>query len=199
MQNVCIEQKSDLLQRHTFPYVMAMMGDGIKSYDNDKDGSEQQFAGCEVRHTQREQQQQRSRITQQIVQADFRAKGFPTRARLTYHKNNYLQLELMWREEDQWDQCFKKREIVLPEQIYLGFSAHTGEVYDNHDIISVVTKSIPPAVKEVAPPPQNNKKKSGSGSSVLGVLFKIVLAGALVGVLFVGYRFYDQRNRMKRF
>lgn len=30
------------------------MGDGIKSYDNDKDGSEQQFAGCEVRHTQRE-------------------------------------------------------------------------------------------------------------------------------------------------
>jgi mannose-binding lectin 2 len=109
-----------------------------------------------------------------------------------------LQLELIWREEDQWDQCFKKRDIVLPEQIYLGFSAHTGEVYDNHDIISIVTKSIPPAVKEVFAPPPNTKKRSG-GSGVLSVLFKIACAGGLVGVLFVGYRFYDQRNRMKRF
>jgi hypothetical protein len=42
-----------LLKRHTFPYVMAMLGDGIKSYDNDKDGSEQQFAGCEVKKKKR--------------------------------------------------------------------------------------------------------------------------------------------------
>lgn len=109
-----------------------------------------------------------------------------------------MQLELLWRQEDEWDVCFKQHDVVLPEQIYLGFSAHTGEVTDNHDIISVVTKSIPPAVKEAAPQPAKPQKKS-SGSGILSVFFKMVLAGGLVGVLFVGYRFYDQRNRMKRF
>lgn len=56
----------------------------------------------------------------------------------------------MWRDEDEWDQCFKVSglkdvivesstvshvilvqktfDIQLPEQIYLGFTAHTGEV-----------------------------------------------------------------------
>ncbi|KAI8641861.1 legume-like lectin family-domain-containing protein [Parasitella parasitica] len=163
--------------RHTFPYVMAMLGDGMTSYNNDKDGSDTELAGCE---------------------ADFRSKGFPTRARLTYHKKNYLQLELVWRQEDEWDQCFKVHDITFPEQIYLGFSAHTGEVTDNHDIISVITRSIPPAVKEAAPQPAKSKKASNSGG-VLSVLFKMLLAGGLVGVLFVGYRFYDQQNRMKRF
>lgn len=104
----------------------------------------------------------------------------------------------MWRTEDEWEQCFKKHDIVLPEQIYLGFSAHTGEVTDNHDIISVITKSVPPAAIEAAPQPPKTTRKSSSGG-VLSVLFKIICAGVLVGVLFVGYRFYDQRNRMKRF
>jgi mannose-binding lectin 2 len=104
----------------------------------------------------------------------------------------------MWRQEDEWDLCFKKHDVTLPEQIYLGFSAHTGEVTDNHDIISVITKSIPPAVKEAAPQATKPKAKSSSGG-VLSVLFKLFLAAGLVGVLFVGYRFYDQKNRMKRF
>ncbi|KAI8072130.1 legume-like lectin family-domain-containing protein [Gilbertella persicaria] len=163
--------------RHTFPYVMAMLGDGMKSYNNDKDGSDTELAGCE---------------------ADFRGKGFPTRARFTYHKNNFITLELMWRQDDQWDLCFKKHGVALPEQIYLGFSAHTGEVTDNHDIISVTTKSIPPAVLESAPQPPRPAKSSSSGG-ILSVMFKMFLAAGLVGVLFVGYRFYDQKNRMKRF
>lgn len=83
--------------------------------------------------------------------------------------------------------------------MYLGFSAHTGEVTDNHDIISVTTKSLQPATKEPVYQQQRSKKSSSSGGGVLSVLFKIVCAGGLVGVLFVGYRFYDQKNRMKRF
>ncbi|KAI9471916.1 MAG: legume-like lectin family-domain-containing protein [Benjaminiella poitrasii] len=163
--------------RHTFPYVMAMLGDGVKPYNNDKDGSDDELAGCE---------------------ADFRIKGFPTRARFTYHKNNYIQLELMWRREDEWDTCFKKHDVNLPEQVYLGFSAHTGEVTDNHDIISVITKSIPPAPKEAAPQVARSKKKTSS-SGVLSALFKLMLAAGFVGILYAGYRYYDQKNRMKRF
>ncbi|KAG1056019.1 hypothetical protein G6F46_001139 [Rhizopus delemar] len=164
--------------RHTFPYVSAMLNNGMQSYNNDKDGSDTELAGCE---------------------ADFRMRGIPTRAKLVYHKANYIQLELQWKHEDEWELCFKKHDITLPEHMYLGFSAHTGEVTDNHDIISVVTRSIPPAVKEAAPRPERAKKSGSSGGGVLSVLFKMVLAGALVGLLFVGYRYYDQKNRMKRF
>ncbi|CAO3704109.1 unnamed protein product [Rhizopus stolonifer] len=163
--------------RHSFPYVSAMFNDGTQTYDNDKDGSDTELAGCE---------------------ADFRLRGIPTRAKFTYHKANFIQLDLQWKTEDEWDFCFKKHDITLPEHLYLGFSAHTGEVTDNHDIISVATRSIPPAIKEAAPRAQR-VKKSGSSGGVMSVLFKLVLAGAFVGILFVGYRYYDQKNRMKRF
>lgn len=131
-------------------------------------------------------------------QADFRGKGFPTRAKFTYHKNNYILLELVWRQDDEWDTCFKQHDVQLPDQIYLGFSAHTGEVTDNHDIVNVVTRSIPPAIKEFAPQAAKPKKESSSGG-FLSVLFKLFLAGGLVGALYVGYRYYEQKNRMKRF
>ncbi|KAG0749477.1 hypothetical protein G6F62_002365 [Rhizopus arrhizus] len=163
--------------RHTFPYVMAMLNDGTKLYNTGKDGSDNELAGCE---------------------ADFRSKGFPTRARFTYHKGNFIELYLLWKAEDEWSFCFKKHDIVLPEQIYLGFSAHTGEVTDNHDIISVVTRTIPPAAKESAPKPEKVKKSSSSGG-ILSILFKMILAGALVGALLAGYRYYDQKSRVKRF
>lgn len=104
----------------------------------------------------------------------------------------------MWRQEDEWDVCFKQHNVQLPDQVYLGFSAHTGEVTDYHDIINVVTKVIPPAIQEYAPQPVKEQKKSSSGG-VLSVLFKMILAGALVGALYAGYRYYDQKNRMKRF
>ncbi|ORY93383.1 legume-like lectin family-domain-containing protein [Syncephalastrum racemosum] len=163
--------------RHTFPYVSSMLGDGVTSYDNSKDGSTTQLAGCE---------------------ANFRSKSFPTKAKLTYYKNNYMQLDLIWREEDEWTECFKAGDVKLPEQLYLGFSAHTGEVTDNHDIVSVVTRTLIPKKKEVTaspPPPKSSKRSGGFWSFML----KLLAAGALVGVLFIAYRMYDNNNRMKRF
>ncbi|KAL1935182.1 hypothetical protein VTP01DRAFT_4322 [Rhizomucor pusillus] len=163
-------------RQHTFPYISSMLGDGHRSYDNDKDGSTTELAGCE---------------------ANFRSKTFPTRAKLTYYKSNYLQLDVIWREEDEWDQCFKVHNVELPDQIYLGFTAHTGEVTDNHDVISVTTKTLIPKPKEAAPMKQQTKSKSSGG--FFSFLFKLLAAGALVGVLFVAYRIYDKNNAMKRF
>ncbi|CAO3579496.1 unnamed protein product [Absidia cylindrospora] len=163
--------------RHTFPYISAMLGDGMTSYDNDKDGRTTELAGCE---------------------AEFRARTFPTRARLTYYKNNYLQLDVIWRNEDTWDQCFKVHDVKLPNQIYLGFSAHTGDLTDNHDIVSVTTKTLTPQPKQQKPAKTTSKPKKTSGG-FFAFLFKIVLAGGLVGVLFVGYRMYEKNNRMNRF
>ncbi|KAI9311353.1 legume-like lectin family-domain-containing protein [Dichotomocladium elegans] len=160
--------------RHTFPYISAMLGDGTRSYQNAKDGSTTELTGCE---------------------AQFRSKSYPTKARLTYYKDNYLQLDVIWREEDQWDQCFLARDVKLPDQIYLGFSAHTGDVTDNHDIISVTTKTLAPKAKEPLNVPVSKKGKSSSG----GFLLKLLGAGVLVGVFVFAYRLYDNNSRMKRF
>ncbi|CDS04499.1 hypothetical protein LRAMOSA07180 [Lichtheimia ramosa] len=162
--------------RHTFPYISSMLGDGMRSYDNDKDGRTTELAGCE---------------------ANFRSKSFPTKARLTYYKNNYLQFDLIWKEEGQWEECFKVQDVLLPENIYLGFSAHTGELTDDHDIISVSTRTLSPKAREPVTKPSEKQKQSGGG--FFSFLFKMLAAGLLVGVLFVLYRMYDSNSRMKRF
>ncbi|KAL0085599.1 legume-like lectin family-domain-containing protein [Phycomyces blakesleeanus] len=163
--------------RHSFPYVRSMLNDGSKSYDNSQDGRMTELAGCE---------------------ANFRDREFPTRGKLTYHKNNYVQLELMWREEDVWEVCFKQHKVELPDQVYLGFTAHTGEVTDNHDIISVTTRTLPPKPIESLPEVPVTKPKKNYGG-VWSFLFKLVAICGAIGVLFVGYRFYENKNRMKRF
>ncbi|KAG0181464.1 hypothetical protein DFQ29_008246 [Apophysomyces sp. BC1021] len=163
--------------RHTFPYISAMLGDGVKAYDNDKDGRETEFAGCE---------------------AQFRDRDFATRARLTYYKDNYIQLDVMWADEDEWEQCFKQLDVRLPEHVYLGFTAHTGEVTDNHDIVSVTTRTLEEKAKEIPPAQPVQKTKSSSGGFFM-FLLKLLAAGGLVGVLFLAYRMYESNNRMKRF
>ncbi|KAL0083323.1 legume-like lectin family-domain-containing protein [Phycomyces blakesleeanus] len=163
--------------KHTFPYISSMLGDGIKSYDSDKDGRPTELGGCE---------------------ADFRAREIPTKARLTYYKDNYLQLDVQWREENVWEECFKVHDVKLPDQFYLGFTAHTGELTDNHDIVYVTTKTLIPKPKEYIPAPSSSKSKKKSGGFFMFIL-KLLAAAGLVGVLFVGYRMYEKNNSMKQF
>ncbi|KAH0538284.1 hypothetical protein FGG08_005104 [Glutinoglossum americanum] len=105
----------------TFPYVMAMLGDGKTKYDHGNDGKANELAGCSAR----------------IRKADV-----PTKARLTYFQDSYLKLDLQYRREDEWTECFTASDVRLPSVAYLGFSAETGELSDEHDIISVSTKSL---------------------------------------------------------
>ncbi|KAF9284636.1 hypothetical protein BGZ88_009857, partial [Linnemannia elongata] len=76
---------------HSFPYVMAMMGDGRTSYDNDNDGLANRLGGCE---------------------ADFRRKLVPTRARITYNSGSkQLHMELQTSSWDEWVTCFTLHDI----------------------------------------------------------------------------------------
>lgn len=52
-------------------------------------------------------------------------------------------MELQTDAWDVWTTCFTLHDIVLPSTYYLGFTSHTGEVHDNHDIISITTNIIP--------------------------------------------------------
>ncbi|KAF9148973.1 hypothetical protein BG015_009265 [Linnemannia schmuckeri] len=163
---------------HSFPYVMAMLGDGRTSYDNDNDGLANRLGGCE---------------------ADFRRKLVPTHGRITYNSGSKrLHMELQTNAWDEWTTCFTLHDLVLPETYYLGFTSHTGEVHDNHDIISVTTNIIPKSEDYVVhrvnntPPP-----KSASG---LGTVVKYVVgSGVFVAVVVFAYKAATKRNDMKRF
>ncbi|QSZ30007.1 hypothetical protein DSL72_004525 [Monilinia vaccinii-corymbosi] len=106
-----------------FPYVMAMVGDGKTHYDKSNDGKDQEFMGCSAR--------------------GLRNANIPTKAKLTYFQDKSLKLELQYKKEDQWELCFETSEPpAIPAVAYLGFSAETGELSDNHDIISISASNL---------------------------------------------------------
>ena len=83
---------------------MAMLGDGLTSYDSAK--ALNQIASCE---------------------ADFHAQGHPTKARVKHYKGKGLELFLKYKEGDKWESCFVLDKIALPVSPFLGFTAMTGE------------------------------------------------------------------------
>ncbi|KAJ5054435.1 uncharacterized protein L3040_000709 [Drepanopeziza brunnea f. sp. 'multigermtubi'] len=127
-----------------FPYIMAMVGDGTKSYDKNTDGKDNELMGCSAR--------------------GIRRAPITTKAKLTYFQDKSLKLELQYKSEDKWELCFETNEPpVIPSVAYLGFSAETGELSDNHDIISVATRNLYDTKKR-----ESTASKSAAGASSTG-------------------------------
>lgn len=171
-----------------FPYVMAMVGDGKTSYDKGNDGKVNEYAGCSAR--------------------GIRGAAVPTKARLTYFQDKSLKLELQYKAEDQWILCFEKEDPPsIPSVAYLGFSAETGELSDNHDIISVQAKNLYSSVPSSNTRPGNSGMKAQKdkgksynpnkkqGGSWLWFFTKIFLFIGLCGGGYVGYTMYRASNK----
>ncbi|KAM0665533.1 hypothetical protein NHJ13051_004379 [Beauveria bassiana] len=171
-----------------FPYVMAMHSDGSKFYDKNNDGKDAELAGCSAR--------------------GIRHASIPTKLRLTYFQDKYLRLELQYKNEDEWQTCFDvARPPQLPNIAYLGFSAETGELSDNHDIVSVKTYNLyanpgPPAT------PQNTANNRGtrnafsgsqSGGSWTWFFTKVIFFFIAVAGAYVGFTAYRAKFRSHRF
>ncbi|KAK7189632.1 L-type lectin-like domain-containing protein [Paraphaeosphaeria sporulosa] len=164
-----------------FPYVMAMTGDGSTPYDKDNDGKANELAGCSAR--------------------GIRNAGIPTKARFTYFADKSLKLDLQYKQEDEWTECFEIENYKVPPVAYLGFSAETGELSDNHDIISVRTQNLymkggsqssSNTAKKTASSAVRPKESSGSWS---WFLFKFVMFGLAVTGAYVGFTVYRARQR----
>ncbi|TPX17337.1 uncharacterized protein E0L32_012192 [Thyridium curvatum] len=166
-----------------FPYVMAMVGDGHTSYDKDTDGKPNEFAGCSAR--------------------GLRHASVPTKFRLTYYEDKYLKLDLQYKSEGEWTLCFETNEPPkIPQVAYLGFSAETGELSDNHDIISVQarniyssspsTKSSPGSGRKGGKYTSDEKKGSWTWFFMKIILFCLVVAGGYVG--FTAWRTNQKRS-----
>ncbi|KAF4313724.1 Legume-like lectin [Botryosphaeria dothidea] len=174
-----------------FPYVMAMLGDGQTSYDKNTDGKAQELAGCSAR--------------------GIRNAAIPTKARLTYFAEKSLKLELQYKSEDTWTECFTVTDVKIPPVAYLGFSAETGELADNHDIISLSTKNLyqPSAAGVDGQPPKDRGRARAQklkaqhakqeGGGWFWLFFKFIVFGLVVAGAYVGFTAYRTQRMRSRF
>lgn len=94
-----------------------MIGNGSVHYDHDRDGTLSQVAGCS---------------------ANFRGRGHDTYALIRYSgTQNRLTLFVDVDNKNEWTDCFDVSGVKLPTGLYFGASAATGQLADNHDIISM--------------------------------------------------------------
>lgn len=91
-----------------------MINNGTLSYDHDRDGTLTQLAGCE---------------------AKFRNVDYDTHISIKY-LNEKLTVMTDIEDKHEWKICFESSNVKLPTGYYFGASATTGDLSDNHDIIT---------------------------------------------------------------
>jgi mannose-binding lectin 2 len=134
----------------------------------------------------------------------------PTKLRLTYFADKSLVLDLQYKNEQDWENCFSLGDVKIPSVAYLGFSAETGELSDDHDVISVATKNLyAPAGGATGDGKEKTKggkswskgkanKKEGGGWGWF--FFKFVIFGLVVTGAYVGFTAYrTQKLKARRF
>lgn len=102
---------------HEHPYISAMVNNGSGNYDHDRDGTHSQIDGCS---------------------ALFRNRDIETYALIQYLGSKET-LTIMTDVENagEWKRCLEVSGVRLPTSYHIGFSAATGELADNHDIVGV--------------------------------------------------------------
>nr|XP_020455012.1 VIP36-like protein [Monopterus albus] len=98
-----------------FPYISVMLGNGTLSYDHDNDGRFTELGGCTA-------------IVRNALYNTFLLVRY-SRNRLT------VMVDVDGRQE--WSECADITGLRLPTGYYFGASAATGDLSDNHDIISM--------------------------------------------------------------
>lgn len=114
------------------PYISIVSNDGSKSYDHAGDGGDQVLAGC---------------------QYDFRNKPYPSRLKFQYYKEKIS----LWyssgiTQEPEYELCLTYNYANMPTAKFLGLSAATGGLADDHDVISFLTFTLSdaPADQKIA-------------------------------------------------
>lgn len=176
---------------HAHPYVSAMVSNGTLRYDHDQDGTQTQLAGCE---------------------AQLRNKDYDTFLLIRY-ENKKLTVKVDVDDKRGWRPCFEVEGVHLPTGYFLGISAATGDLVDNHDIIGVKTYElstpssssasaengdedeeeeedpasiIPRAEFYDSPRPQKDDAEGGLGGiAIFFIVLGVLIAVVVVGVLIV--------------
>ncbi|XP_017296583.1 VIP36-like protein [Kryptolebias marmoratus] len=99
----------------TFPYISVMLGNGTLSYDHDRDGRSTELGGCTA-------------MARNSIHDTFLL--------LRYFRNRLtLMVDVDGKQE--WRECADITGLRLPTGYYFGASSATGDLSDNHDIVSI--------------------------------------------------------------
>ena len=144
----------------------------------------------------------------------LRSASIPTKIRLTYFQEESFKVELQYKAENEWTDCFETGPLKLPPVNYLGFSAETGELSDNHDIIQVQSHNMHISKDwkgaESGDKGGSRKKKnkgknydpnrgSQSGGGWLWFFMKLLLIPIVLVGGYVGWTMYRTSKRGSRF
>ncbi|XP_053935973.1 vesicular integral-membrane protein VIP36 [Cuculus canorus] len=190
---------NDEATERVFPYISAMVNNGSLTYDHSKDGRWTELAGCT---------------------ADLRNQNHDTFLAVRYSRGR---LTVMTDVEDknEWKNCIDIAGVQLPTGYFFGASAGTGDLSDNHDIISmklfqlmvehpledesVDWTKIEPSVSLLKSPKDNVDDPTGNFRSgpLTGWKVFLLLLCALLGIIVcavVGAVVFQKRQeRNKRF
>lgn len=179
---------------HQHPYISAMVNNGSLHYDHDRDGTHTQLAGCA---------------------AKFRNVDYDTHIAIRYERDT-LTVSTDIANKAAWKECFSVKGIKLPTGYYFGISATTGDLSDNHDILSIRLfeldlpddpkdnedrSTIVPSAAFFEPPRERvDDLKQTPWSGIKMFLLMLVAAIALIACVVIGIMLYQkhQENSRKR-
>ncbi|GAA99123.1 uncharacterized protein L969DRAFT_621617 [Mixia osmundae IAM 14324] len=169
--------------RHSwaFPQILAINNDGTTSYDHGSDGATQSEIRCSI---------------------DFRRTDVAAKAKMTYFRNNYFELAIQHRAWDEYETCFVIRNLTLPGSPFLGFTAATGDVSDDHDIVSVSAYNALYHSPSANAPKRSRRSSSSAGSKFLRfvtTLIKWLAILVVIGVAAIAFRGWKTQRNNKRF
>ncbi|XP_046903954.1 lectin, mannose-binding 2-like b [Hypomesus transpacificus] len=98
-----------------FPYVSAMVGNGTLAYDHNRDGLPTEVGGCTA-------------LVRNVNHETFL---------LIRYSRNRLTVMLDIDGNREWKDCFDVSGVHLPQGYFFGASSVTGDLSDNHDLISM--------------------------------------------------------------
>ncbi|KAF5926169.1 hypothetical protein HPG69_011295 [Diceros bicornis minor] len=104
-----------LLPQRVFPYISAMVNNGSLSYDHERDGRPTELGGCT---------------------AIVRNLHYDTFLVIRYVKR-HLTIMMDIDGKHEWRDCIEVPGVRLPRGYYFGTSSITGDLSDNHDVISL--------------------------------------------------------------
>ncbi|XP_053619368.1 vesicular integral-membrane protein VIP36 isoform X2 [Plodia interpunctella] len=175
---------------HQHPYISAMINNGSLHYDHDRDGTHTQLSGCE---------------------AKFRNYNHDTHISIIY-KHDTLIVSTDLEGKNAWKECFKVENVQLPTGYYFGASATTGDLSDNHDIISIKmyeldllenvkeedrSNIIPSAISFEAPRERiEDSKPAMSGFKTF--LYMMLIAIVIIVLVVLGIMWYQKRQEHSR-
>ncbi|KAL0811430.1 hypothetical protein ABMA28_009832 [Loxostege sticticalis] len=176
---------------HQHPYISAMINNGSMHYDHDRDGTHTQLAGCE---------------------AKFRNFNHDTHLSIVY-KDDTLIVSTDLEGKNAWKECLRVENVLLPTGYFFGASATTGDLSDNHDIISVKMyeldlletqnkdedrSHIIPSAASFEAPRERVEDSKPAMSGIKTFLYMMAIAIVIIVLVVLGIMWYQKRQEQSR-